>query len=512
MARRTLATVRFGVLCATCASVVRAAWAAPMPMVWPAPGAQGVARDAQPRGAAALQLFGPLGLPVPGVLRRDAHGARFDSARPLSPCTRYTLRVGGATQHFTTACSRWQRPRQIDTRAHARQSVFGASGAQVVALGDGELVAAWSQRDHRHQSIQVSAYNPDTDSWSAPRRVDAGGSDATLPVLAAGARGAWAAWSQVRNGRDAIVVAHRRRGAWSAPRRVDGGGVLRGDATDAQLAVSGGGLVALAWQQRAAGHGAIGAAVRRNGIWGAALRLDRGAAGSYAPTLAALPDGFVAAWQRGRGAAASIVLARFAHGRWSAPQRVSVRGGAGSPTLAAAPDGGFALAWVRGGRIVVRRFDSRQRAAPARSLSGRSASDPALAFDPAGDLFAVWQQGRRRSRIVARRLDVARDRWSPVRELDAAALRSAGNPVLGVDAVGNAACAWYQDGPRGLQVHAARYDASSARWGAATRLSDARSTVQATLPALAVDSAGGFTVVWQQFNAWRDVVMVSRMP
>ncbi|NNM64562.1 MAG: hypothetical protein HKL99_08100, partial [Burkholderiales bacterium] len=79
-------------------------------------------------------------------------------------------------------------------------------------------------------------------------------------------------------------------------------------------------------------------------------------------------------------------------------------------------------------------------------------------------------------------------------------------------AAGNVTAAWYQDGPRGLQVQAARYDPSTARWSAATLLSDTRTTVEASFPALAVDAAGSVTAAWQQYNGWRTVVMASRLP
>jgi hypothetical protein len=112
---------------------------------------------------------------------------------------------------------------------------------------------------------------------------------------------------------------------------------------------------------------------------------------------------------------------------------------------------------------------------------------------------------------MARRFAAPTSRWGAPRQLDAAQLRGAGSAVLGVDASGDVACAWYQDGPQGLQIEFARYDASTGRWTAARQVSDARRTVQAVRPALAVDAAGSVTLVWQQFNDWRNVVMARRM-
>ncbi len=487
-----------------------AAWPAAA-ATWPADGASGVARDAQPyTDAAALQLIGPLGLPVPGVLRRSRGELRFDSAAALTPCTRYRLLAAGATRHFTTACSSWQPPQRLDTARHAREPAYTARGAQVAAADDAAWVV-WSQLDHGRDAVELARYEPDTDAWSAPHPLDAGTADAVLPTLAAGDGAVWAAWSQAVHGRDAIDVL-RIDADGGAPRRVDRGGDLRGDATDVQLGVASG-VVALAWQQRAQGHGAIGVALRQHGRWMPARRLDRGATGAYAPALAVAADGTVfVAWQQGRGAAAAIDAACFTRGRWSSPRRIGARGDAHAVTLVALPDGGVAAAWVRRDRLEWRQLDAALRGAAPRPLSAAPAARPALAVDAAGNLTLVWQQGVARSRIVARRLDAASSRWSAPRQLDAPDLRGAGSAVLGVDASGDVACAWYQDGPQGLQIEAARYDASSGRWSPAQQLSDPRSTVQAVLPALAVDAAGSVTVVWQQFNDWRDIVMSRRLP
>ncbi|OIQ65584.1 hypothetical protein GALL_528550 [mine drainage metagenome] len=242
-----------------------------------------------------------------------------------------------------------------------------------------------------------------------------------------------------------------------------------------------------------------------------ARRLDRGSSGAYAPAPAVAADGTVfVAWQQGRGAAAAIDAASFVHGRWSAPRRIGARGDAHAVTLAALPDGGVAAAWVRRGQLEWRRLDAALHGTAPQRLSAAPAARPVLAADAAGNLTLVWQQGVARSRIVARRFDAMTVRWSAPRQLDAPDLRGAGSAVLGVDASGNVDCAWYQDGPQGLQIEAARYDAASGRWSAAQQLSDARSTVQAVLPALAVDAAGSATVVWQQFNDWRDIVMSRR--
>jgi hypothetical protein len=143
---------------------------------------------------------------------------------------------------------------------------------------------------------------------------------------------------------------------------------------------------------------------------------------------------------------------------------------------------------------------------------------PALVSDAAGNITLAWEQadvalpaGRATPSSPAASTPTAQ-RWSAPVQLDDPKQASAGNPVLVADAAGNVTAAWYQDGPRGMQVQAVRYDPSTASWGAAILLSDTRTTVQASFPALAVDAAGSVTAAWQQYNGWRTVVMASRLP
>ncbi len=155
---------------------------------------------------------------------------------------------------------------------------------------------------------------------------------------------------------------------------------------------------------------------------------------------------------------------------------------------------------------------------PVRMVSAPGAEGPAqslaLAQDVLGDLTIVWTQVLRASRNEAgmfaqeRRADVG---WGEARRLDPPDWRSAGNPVAATDPAGNLTVAWYQDGPQGLQVLAARRLAG-AGWQPADLLSDPSATVQASFPALAANPAGSVAAVWQQFNGWRSIVAARLLP
>lgn len=217
---------------------------------------------------------------------------------------------------------------------------------------------------------------------------------------------------------------------------------------------------------------------------------------------------------------------------WTRPWRIGPAGvRAQNPALIGNPQGGATVAWVQGSgalrRIAVRQLAAGQRNAPLtaspvtlmQSPAFRGAAlAPALVSDAAGNITLAWEQAdvaapaQARYAILASRFDAATRRWSTPVQLDDPKQASAGNPVLVADSAGNVTAAWYQDGPRGMQVQAARYDPSAARWSAATLLSDARTTVEASFPALAVDTAGSVTAAWQQYNGWRTVVMASQLP
>ena len=500
-------------------------------------------QDAASAAPGRLQLLTPIGTPVNGLVKIAGRDAVFEPTAPLAGCTAYTLQLAAKTpdatqmslrSRFTTACSAWTTPIEIDDARTARIVDRPASGAQVVAGANGEVIAAWFQNDGRHNAIEVSRYTPATDFWSAPRGIDlrtAQAESAGIPALAADAQGrVTAVWFQALNGRNAILASRLDPdGDWSAPVRLDDPR-LPGNATNPQLAADADGNVAVVWQQPDRRHTGIDAArwIQAQGRWLPAHALDRPPAHAYDPVIAATPDGrFAAAWQQGARGREAVYAARPRGdgGLWQAPQRVSMPGArAQMPALVADAQGGFTAAWVQGSgakrRLATSRLAAGARAwAPAVVMQTPApfqgaALAPALAADAAGNVMLAWEQADAAGRdaIFASRFNVASRRWGAPERLDDPQQDSAGNPQLVADAAGNVTCAWYQAGPRGLQVHAARFDPAVSRWSAPTQLSDPRATVEASFPVLAADAAGSVTAVWQQYNGWRTLVMASRLP
>jgi hypothetical protein len=493
--------------------------------------------QAQAAARGALQLLTPVGTPVAGIVKVAGATAVFEPAAPLAGCTRYTLQLLGTPapralrSSFTTVCSTWSEPVEIDDAHTAHQVDRPASGAEVVAGKEGHAVAAWFQSNGQRNAIFASRYAAQTDFWSAPRTIDFnGGGAADVPALVADGQGrVTAAWFQALGGRTAIFACRLDAGGGcAAPVRLDDPGV-RGNATNPQLAADDLGNVVAVWQQPDGHHTAIFAArwTQAQQRWLPAQALDRSPANAYDVVIAAMGGGgFVSAWEQGKRRHESIWASTLPSpsASWRAPRRVSPAGvRALHPALAMDPRGGAAVAWVQGigraRRIAATRLDAFMRHEhPAIGMASGAfpgaALAPALVVDAAGNITLAWEQADAQGRdaILGSRMDGATRHWSAAQRIDNPRLASAGNPVLAVDPAGNVTCAWYQDSARGMQVQAARLDPEATRWSDPVELSDPRRTIQASLPALAVDSAGSVTVVWQQYNGWRTIVMASRLP
>ncbi len=551
---------KFAVIVALCAVAGAAsAQSAPEPLPVPLPGASDVARTvtpgfrfAAPAQAAAitadrLLLLAPDGAAVRGLVRTSGDRAVFEPSVPLVGCTTYTLLLNAPERvraRFTTACSAWSAPVQIDDTHTAHKVDLPVSGTQVAATADGGFVAVWFQDDAGRRAILAARFNPDTQVWSRPQAIDLQGPQdgaSSIPAITADRQGRLTvAWFQAVDGRNALFAARSDGGAWQAPQRLDNPR-LPGNATNPQLAADAAGNVTVVWQQPDGRHTAIYAAHWQQAAlrWLPAQPVDRGPANAYNPVIAATPQGrVVAAWQQGpSGREAVFAAALQPSGRsWGAPRRLSAEGiAATSPALTATPQEAIVAAWVQG-RDAMRRIAVSQLMPEGSGAAFRwsapqiqhstaftgPALSPALTADAAGDLTLVWEQaqsaqgGPVRYAILGTRRDAGADaasaRWSPPQQIDAPTLRSAGNPVLVTDAAGNVRCAWYQDGPDGMQVQTARYNPAEQRWEAPQTLSDPSATVQASFPALAVNAVGSTMAVWQQFNGWRTLAVARWLP
>jgi hypothetical protein len=282
-------------------------------------------------------------------------------------------------------------------RAVVSPEIF-AFGPEVALDEAGEAIAIWHGPDPRHSIVQVATLKPGG-SWSAGRKLSAGGRNAVAPQIAIDPAGAAVAVWRRRDGRRSIVEAATRTaaGSWSGP-------------------------VALS----AAGENAV------------------------APGVAIDPAGeAVAIWKRFDGAHSIVQSSsRAAGAAWPRPVNLSAPGrNAEEPDVAIDPAGEALAVWER----FDGRFDRIQSASrrPGGSWSkatdlsgrGRSAHEPQVAVDAAGEAVAVWERttgGGAQVQAVSR---PAAGAWSGPTGLGPSS-GGFGELDLGIAAGGDALAAW----------------------------------------------------------------------
>jgi hypothetical protein len=191
---------------------------------------------------------------------------------------------------------------------------------------------------------------------------------------------------------------------------------------------------------------------------------------------------------------------------WSPPVTLSAPTPLGvdatSPAVAVSSSGASAAAWVIAGnfrtlqvaaRDVVGSWSAPQTLTP---LTGASVADPAVAVSPLGNAVAVWgiwRAGSPKGTALQASSRLAGGSWAPPVSLTAPAA-GAGQPKVGMDAVGNAVAVWLESTSSGSVVKSANLPIAGS-WSKPVRLSPAGTT--AAEPALAVNSLGQAIAAWQ---------------
>src|SRR5205085_51863 len=102
------------------------------------------------------------------------------------------------------------------------------------------------------------------------------------------------------------------------------------------------------------------------------------------------------------------------------------------------------------------------------AVSTFTAGTPVVAFDSSGHAFGVWMQdtdGVGTWNVHAARFDVSTATWKPALQLDGGS--GASNPQVAFDASGNAIAVWEQASAGAVaQIAVARWSPSSGQWGA----------------------------------------------
>lgn len=217
-----------------------------------------------------------------------------------------------------------------------------------------------------------------------------------------------------------------------------------------RIASDGSGNVVAIWRELDGDTSAVGAAVRpAGGAWSSAQRISEPAAATESPKLAmdALGNA-VAVWQRSTGRDSVVQAAvRPAGGDWSDPQNLSAPNEVAFNADVAIRAGRATALWtVLDDRRTAIETSSRTIAgtwSSSERISGPigNASTPLIALDDAGAAVAAWRWSDGAYLVVQAAMRSTQGVWSPPEVLSGAG-RSASQPLLAMDANGNALVAW----------------------------------------------------------------------
>jgi Ca2+-binding RTX toxin-like protein len=265
----------------------------------------------------------------------------------------------------------------------------------------------------------------------------------------------------------------------------------------------GAGNIAVVWREADADSSSIRAAFRPAGQgWDPSQRISAPAAETESPRLAMDSLGnTVAVWQRSTGHDSVVQAAiRPAGSTWSEPQDLSTPGEAAFNADVTAKAGRVTAIWtaLRDRRTVVE-SSSRTIAgswAPAQTVSAPTgnASDPVVAMDAQGGAVASWRSSDGAFLLVHAAVRLDDGSWSEPEVLSGPG-RGASEPLIAMDAEGNAVVAWLRYNGSWIASQVARRPAGGS-WELPHNLSE-RGANAGGLD-LAMNSRGDAVITWAQ--------------
>src|SRR5262245_42517035 len=187
----------------------------------------------------------------------------------------------------------------------------------------------------------------------------------------------------------------------------------------------------------------------------------------------------------------------------------------GNPALAADSAGNFVVTWLSylqdgsGEGVYAQRFDASGNPIGgefrANTFTTGDQEYPSVAMDADGDFVIAWhsvgQDGDGRG-VFARRYDAAGNALGPEFQVNTYSTYDQLFPSVAMDAVGDFVVVWQDNNnnPTG-GIWARRYNSASTPQGDAFRVPVSTSNTLVQLnPAVAMDAAGNFVVVWDSFG------------
>jgi hypothetical protein len=240
-------------------------------------------------------------------------------------------------------------------------------------------------------------------------------------------------------------------------------------------------------------------------VWTGVSNISEEGQSAYAPEVAVDAAGdATAVWTRNNGSNDVVQTAiKPAGGSWGSPATLSEAGQeASEPQIAVAPSGGAIAVWARYDgsddvvQAVVKPAGGSWGSPTTLSEAGENATEPQIAVDGAGDATVVWRRYDGSDDVVQAVVRPAGGSWGSSATLSEAG-ENATEPHVAVDGTGDATVVWRRFDGSNYVVQAAVKPAGET-WGATSTVSEVGR--EASQPQVAVDAAGGATVVWTRYD------------
>jgi hypothetical protein len=378
----------------------------------------------------------------------------------------------------------------------------------------GNAVAVWLEimADRSRNAIWASRYTAGG-AWTAPATIDQPVGNVGPPALAITATGtALVAFQQSESNQGGAtgLQVNRFTGAWSGAGVVSSGGqapqrqavALGTDGAATVVFQAADAMYPRAWAVRSTAAGA----------WGGPGAMGTGTEPGWAPAVTVSANGdAVMTWTETGGGPSqtSLWASRNRAGVWEAPALLSTdTGTVENAILVGADANGNTLAlWSQRlagiGTIRSARLDAATGAwsAPVTVSDGlHDAIVPNLGVNAAGDAVAIWAES---TGVVASRFVGAAASWAKpvVVQGTGTGVSLTAEPIVGLDAKGNAVASWVQSigSPSRPHLFAAHLAAASGSWAAPNDLvADPSAVPYPAETQVSVNAKGEAIVVWHQ--------------
>jgi len=398
----------------------------------------------------------------------------------------------------------WGMPERVD-RGATRDSF----APRIVAHGEGNAFAVWSQGDGRRYGVWANRYLPGV-GWEPASRVETNAEDATNPQVGVNAQGnaviVWEQWSGLRS---ALWANRYVVGAgWTAPAPIEGAV----GASDLQLVVDPLGNAIVVWRGLEGANSTVRASRYVAGVgWGEVVDLGRAEGVRSAPKIAVSGAGHAAVvWASDAG----IWANRYVVGTgWDAASLVGPKGASIStaydPQVAVDGEGTTIVVWGAGGvwgsgahGVYANRFVTPSGWEGARMVANGGTEAPHIAMDSKGNAVLVWIRDLSAGvpcwnfcNVTASRYAVGLG-WGPPAQLHNGSGypkvgADSGYPKVAVDPEGNAVVVWSSTSGVLAQRHVV-----GEGWVGVTQVGGPDNLALGS-PSVAMDSEGNAYVLWE---------------